>query len=182
LRKAGTIILGVSILLWFLTSYPKKDVFEVDTQVASGAIEMTDTEIESARKGEALHYSVAGRIGKAMEPAIAPMGFDWKLGASMLGAFAAKEVFVAQMGIVYSMGEVDEESIDLREQLARDYSPLVGFSLMVFLLIATPCMATFAVTKRESGSWRWAFLQLGGLTALGWVVATLVYQIGRLFT
>ena len=119
-------------------------------------------------------------MGKAIEPLIAPMGFDWKLGTSMIGAFAAKEVFVANLGIVYSMGETSEDSQDLRDQLSRDYSPLVGFSLMLFLLIAAPCMATFAVTKRESGSWRWAFLQLGGLTLVAFLLSTAVYQIGRL--
>lgn len=181
LRKAGTIILGVSILLWFMTAYPKKSVYEIDQKLAAGTIELSEDQIASVRDGEDLHYSVAGRIGKAMEPFIAPMGFDWKLGTSMIGAFAAKEVFVAQMGIVYSMGEVDEESEDLRGQLARDYSPLVGFSLMLFLLIATPCMATFAVTKRESGSWKWAFLQLGGLTGVAYLLSTLVYQVGRFF-
>jgi ferrous iron transport protein B len=178
LRKAGTIILGVSILLWFLTAYPKKDVYDVDLQIAAGTVSLTEAEIDKARGGEDLQYSVAGRIGKAMEPYIEPMGFDYKLGTSMLGAFAAKEVFVAQMGIVYSMGDVDEENVDLRDRLARDYSPLVGFSLMLFLLISTPCMATFAVTKRESGSWKWAFLQLGGLTGIAYVISTLVYQIG----
>jgi ferrous iron transport protein B len=181
LRKAGTIILGVSILLWFMATYPKKDVYDVDLQIAAGTIELTEDELEMARGGEDLHYSVAGRMGKAMEPYIAPMGFDWKLGTSMLGAFAAKEVFVAQMGIVYSMGDVDEENVDLRDRLARDYSPLVGFSLMLFLLISTPCMATFAVTKRASGSWKWAFLQLGGLTGLAYVICTFVYQIGSRF-
>ena len=181
LRKAGTIILGVSILLWFMTAYPKKLSYEVDAQLASGEVEMNEIEAAKIRAGEDLHYSIAGRIGKAMEPAIRPMGFDWKLGTSMLGAFAAKEVFVAQMGIVYSMGETDEENVDLRDRLSRDYSPLVGFSLMLFLLIATPCMATFAVTKRESGSWKWAFLQLGGLTGIAYLISTLVYQVGRLF-
>ena len=100
----------------------------------------------------------------------------------MVGAFAAKEVFVAQMGIVYSMGEVDEKSKGLRAVLARDYSPLVGLSLMLFLLIATPCMATLAVTRRESGSWKWALLQFGGLTAVAYVVSLLVFQVGSLFS
>ena len=109
------------------------------------------------------------------------MGFDWKLGTSMIGAFAAKEVFVANIAIVYSVADADENSEDLRDKLAHDYSPLVGFSLMLFLLIATPCIATFAVTKRESGSWKWAALQLGGLTAVAYVLCTLVYQIGRHF-
>ncbi len=179
LRKAGTIILAVSIVLWVMSTYPKKDTYEVDAQLAQG-IEMTDEEIEQARGGEDLRYSVAGRLGIAIEPLIKPMGFDWKLGTSMIGAFAAKEVFVANLGIVYSMGETTEDSEDLRNKLSRDYSPLVGFSLMLFLLIAAPCMATFAVTRRESGSWRWAFLQLGGLTLVAFLLSTTVYQVGRL--
>jgi ferrous iron transport protein B len=179
LRKAGTVILAVSIVLWAMSTYPKKDVYEVDAQLAQG-VEMTAEEIEQARGGEDLRHSIAGRLGIAIEPLIEPMGFDWKLGTSMIGAFAAKEVFVANLGIVYSMGETTEDSEDLRNKLSRDYSPLVGFSLMLFLLIAAPCMATFAVTRRESGSWRWAFLQLGGLTLVAFLLSTAVYQVGRL--
>lgn len=179
LRKAGTVILAVSIVLWAMSTYPKKDVYEVDAQLAQG-VEMTAEEIDQARGGEDLRHSIAGRLGIAIEPLIEPMGFDWKLGTSMIGAFAAKEVFVANLGIVYSMGETTEDSEDLRNKLSRDYSPLVGFSLMLFLLIAAPCMATFAVTRRESGSWRWAFLQLGGLTLVAFLLSTTVYQVGRL--
>lgn len=180
LSKAGTVILAVSILLWFVSAYPKKHSYTVDAQVAAGETSLSQEEIVQARGGEDLRYSIAGRVGKFIEPAIAPMGFDWKLGTSMIGAFAAKEVFVANLGIVYSMGEADENSQDLRDKLAKDYSPLVGFSLMLFLLIATPCMATFAVTRRESGSWKWAALQLGGLTSIAYLLSTLVYQIGSL--
>ncbi len=108
------------------------------------------------------------------------MGFDWKLATAMTGAFVAKEIFVAQMGIVYSLGETDEEDVSLHKAIARDYSPLVGVSLMHFMLIATPCMATIAVTRRESGSWKWALLQLFGLTGFAYLVSTLVYQVGRL--
>jgi ferrous iron transport protein B len=182
IQKAGTVILAVSIVLWFLAAYPKKDAYDVDELVESGeAAALSADELELIRTNEDLQYSTAGRIGKALEPAIAPMGFDWKIGTALIGAFAAKEVFVAQMGIVYSMGEVDEGSDELRDQLSRDYPPLVGISLMIFLLIATPCMATIAVTRRESGSWGWALLQFGGLTVIGYLLSTLVYQIGSLF-
>ena len=109
------------------------------------------------------------------------MGFDWKLGTAMIGAFAAKEVFVAQVGIVYAMSDVDEENTDLRSQLARDYSPLVALSLMLFLLISTPCMATIALTARESGSWKWAMLQLCGLTGIAYLISVVVYNVGKLF-
>ena len=87
---------------------------------------------------------------------------------------------VVKMGIVYSVGEADEESEPLREQLAAAYNPLIGFCIMLFCLISAPCMATIAVTKRESNSWAWALFQLGGLTALAWILTTLVYQVGRL--
>ena len=90
-------------------------------------------------------------IGAALFGAlIKPLGFDWKIGTASIGAFAAKEVFVAQMGIVYSVGEADEESVPLRDKLRENYSPLVGFCIMLFSLISAPCMATIAVTKRES--------------------------------
>jgi ferrous iron transport protein B len=135
---------------------------------------------EDARQAEQLAHSFAGRIGSAIEPVIAPMGFDWRIGTALIGAFAAKEVFVAQMGIVYAVGSADEESEPLRAVLQAAYTPLVGFCIMLFCLIATPCMATLAVTRRESGSWGWAILQFSGLTALAWVLTVLVYQIGSL--
>jgi ferrous iron transport protein B len=96
----------------------------------------------------------------------------------MIGAFAAKEVFVAQMGIVYSVGEADEESEPLRDKLRANYSPLAGFCIMLFMLISAPCMATIAVTKRESNSWKWALFQLVGLTLLAYGVTLVVYQVG----
>lgn len=197
LKKAGTIILGLSILLWFLTSYPEKKVFDRDYPAEAAAAEKVleaagradearaDYEaalraIEEAKSSEMLAYSVTGRIGHALEPLLRPMGFDWKIGTALVGSFAAKEVFVAQMGIVYSVGEADEESEALRETLARKYSPLVAFCIMLFCLVSAPCMATIAVTRRESNSWAWALLQLGGLTALAYVLTVLVYQGGRL--
>ena len=181
LRKAGTIILGVSVLMWLLTAYPKPDSYEVDRQATADSVQLSEGQLETARKAEDLRYSAAGRVGRFLEPVFAPMGFDWKLGTAMLGAFAAKEVFVSQMGIVYALGETDEESMPLRERIQHDYTPLTGISLIIFLLIATPCMATVAVTRRESGSWKWAALQFFGLTFLAYVLATLVYQVGSLF-
>jgi ferrous iron transport protein B len=195
LRKAGTIILAISVLMWFLTAYPKADRYEIDAAVAAGEVVVVDepaedspdyvisaTELANMRASEDLAASAAGWVGRAVEPIMAPLGFDWRLRTAMLGAFAAKEVFVAQLGIVYALGETDEESIGLRGALRRDYSPLVGFCIMLFLLIATPCMATLAVTRRESGSWKWAVLQLGGLTTIAWAVTFVVYQVGSLFS
>ncbi len=138
------------------------------------------TRIEQAKQAEEMAYSVAGRIGLALEPFLRPMGFDWKIGTALVGAFAAKEVFVAQMGIVYSVGKADEKSEALREQLRSHYSPLVAFCIMLFCLVSAPCMATISVTKRESNSWKWALFQLGGLTALAYVLTVMVFQAGNL--
>lgn len=168
LKKAGTIILAVSVILWALTSFPK--------------VQDTDPHASPAeRQAAELSYTLAGRIGHAMEPIIKPLGFDWRIGTAMIGAFAAKEVFVAQMGIVYSIGEADGESTPLRDKLRAAYSPLVGFCIMLFMLISAPCMATIAVTRRESNSWKWALFQLGGLTVMAYVLTLAVYQLGTLF-
>ncbi len=203
LRKAGTIILALSIILWALTSYPKKTVFDrdYDAEIASEpggpppglpaeAMHAADSEAfgerikeaRQARQAEALAYTVAGRIGHGIEPVLKPMGFDWKIGTALIGAFAAKEVFVAQMGIVFSVGEADEESDSLRRRLRESYTPLQAFCIMLFCLVSAPCMATVAITKRESNSWMWALFQLGGLTLLAYVLTVMVYQVGSLFT
>ncbi len=193
-RKAGTVILAISVLMWVIANYPQVNKYSVDEAIAAGSIVVGQETVESRsgvemitpgavinrRASEDLRYSIAGRIGQFLEPSLKPLGFDWKLGTAMIGSFAAKEVFVAQLGIVYSMGETDEESISLTEALRRDYSPLVGFCLMLFMLISTPCMATIAVTKRESGSWKWAFLQLGGLTGIAYVLTLVTFQVGSL--
>ncbi len=165
LKKAGTLILGISVLLWVMTSFPKPK--SVDPSLSA-------EDQQAAERS----YSIAGRIGHAMEPIIKPLGFDWRIGTAMIGAFAAKEVFVAQMGIVYSVGEADEESEPLRDKLRANYSPLAGFCIMLFMLISAPCMATIAVTKRESNSWKWALFQLVGLTLLAYGVTLVVYQVG----
>jgi ferrous iron transport protein B len=193
LRKAGTVILGVSIILWFLTSYPKPPADYVppagfdapraaatETVAAPAGTAGEAVEITEENRGAAteLAYSVAGRIGRIMEPVLAPMGFDWRIGTALVGAFAAKEIFVAQMGIVFAVGEADEESESLRAQLQARYTPLIAFCIMLFALISTPCMATVAVTRQESGSWTWALAQFWGLTLVAWILTVIVYQVG----
>jgi len=177
LRKAGTVILGISIIMWALTSYPKKDLSEADLRTM--AVQGASTEkVDNARQAAGLTHTVAGRIGRGLEPVIEPLGFDWRIGTALIGAFAAKEVFVAQMGVVFSVGEADEESESLREKLRANYSPLAAFCIMLFCLVSAPCMATIAVTRQESGQWRWAILQLVGLTVLAYVLTLIVYQVG----
>jgi len=190
-KKAGTIILGISILLWAMTTFPglpadKAAQFEMARQeILTGSLGEEEkaerlASIDNQAAEATLINSIAGRIGHGIEPILKPMGFDWKIGTALIGAFAAKEVFVAQMGIVYSVGEADEESQTLRDKLQNIYTPLIGFCIMLFCLITAPCMATIAVTKRESNSWRWALFQLGGLTLLAYVLTVLVFQAGSL--
>jgi ferrous iron transport protein B len=181
-QKAGTVILGASIILWCLTFYPKPHgdwVPPAEKGRPSGVpyAEMTDP---AQRQAAELSYSVAGRVGRVMEPVISPMGFDWRIGTALVGATAAKEVFVAQMGIVFAVGAADENSDHLRAQLRSRYSPLVGLCIMIFALVATPCIATFAITRQESGSVKWALAQGFGLTALAWILTVAIYQGGML--
>jgi len=166
LKKAGTVILAISVVLWAITTYPKVS----DDRLA----QLTE---EQAMDVE-LRHSIAGRIGAAMEPLIAPMGFDDRIGTALIGALAAKEVFVAQLGIVYSVGQADEESESLRDKLRANYTPLQGFCVMLFCLISAPCVATLAVCRRETSSWKWALFQFGGLTAVAYVITVAVYQVG----
>ena len=166
IRKAGTIILAISIILWAAMSYPK-----TNQQSLAGL------NSEQARQKQ-LAYSIVGRIGKTIEPALTPLGFDWKIGTALIGATAAKEVFVSQLGIVYAVGSADEGSQTLREKLQANYTPLTGFCIMLFCLISAPCVATFVMTKKETNSWRWALFQFFGLTALAYLLTFIVYQVG----
>ena len=186
LRKAGTVILAISLVMWAATAFPVKHDFDIDRRVAAGQVTMTAEAMEQARGLESLEYTVAGRVGHAMEPVIRPLGFDWRIGTALLGAFAAKEVVVAQLGIVFSLEEGDASLEDtgedgsgsdsLRAVLAAHYPPRVGLGLILFCLIASPCMGTVAVVAKESGRWRWAALQWGGLTALAFAVVLVVNQ------
>ena len=173
LRKAGTIILAVSIILWVAMSYPKPS-----EQSLAG---LSPEQAQQKR----LEHSVIGRIGQAIEPALKPLGFDWKIGTALIGATAAKEVFVSQLAIVYAVSSEESGGADggkstenLREKLQANYTPLTGFCIMLFCLIYAPCVATVAMTRQETNSWGWALFQFFGLTALAYVVTLIVYQIG----
>jgi ferrous iron transport protein B len=171
LKRAGTVILALSVLLWALTTYPKP--------------------VNPDAKGaERIAHSVAGRLGKAIEPVIAPLGFDWKIGIGLIGSFAAREVFVSTMGIVYSVEKSGDEmpvttlSETMRNEKRPDgtpvYTPLTGTALMVFYVLAMQCLSTLAVVRRETNSWKWPAFQFVYMTALAYVGALLVFQGGRL--
>jgi ferrous iron transport protein B len=177
LKEAGTMILAFTVLMWALLSFPKATLTG-DAGADDGQAKATQIE-----------QSYGGRLGKAIEPAIEPLGFDWKLGVGIIGAFAAREVFVSTMGVVYGIGDdADEASAPLREKIRADrradgrpvYTPLVGLSLMVFFALACQCMSTLAVVRRETRSWRWPAFLMGYMTALAWAASFLVYQGGRL--
>ena len=182
LQKAGTVILAISILLWALGTFPRRTEFSRDyaADVAAAATPDVAAALAAAQQAEALEYTAIGRIGKAIEPAIRPLGFDWRVGTALVGAFAAKEVFVAQMGIVFSLGSADEGSESLRQTLRANYTPLQGLAMMIFCLLSAPCVATIAATKRETDSWGWALGMLLGMTAIAWILTFATYRLGLL--
>ena len=194
LVDAGTIILALTIVLWALLSYPKDPAIEAryDAQrveAASLPAEARDArvaELDGQHAGEQLRYSVAGRLGHLIEPAIAPLGFDWRIGIGILGAFTAREVFVSTLGIVFDISGADEVNEPLRDALRGAtwpdgsplLTPLVGVSLMVFFVLACQCMSTIAVVRRESGSWKWPLFMFTYMTVLAYVASLAVYQVG----
>jgi ferrous iron transport protein B len=162
---AGTVILALTIVLWALLSYPK---------AAADAA------------GDQLRQSFAGRLGHAIEPAIEPLGFDWRIGVGIIGAFAAREVFVSTLAIVFDIESDGAEEEPLRDALRsatwpdgrRLMTPLAGVSLMVFFVLACQCMSTIAVVRRESGTWRWPLFMLAYMTVLAYGASLAVYQVG----
>ena len=170
MKKAGTIILAINIVLWALMYFPR---LPEDHQVAG-----IDAEDEQA---QALAYSFAGRFGRTLAPLTHFAGFDWQTNIALVGGFAAKEVVVGTLGTAYSMGDVDPEEFDsLSQRLAQNdaWNPLRALTLMIFVMIYAPCLATVAVIWRESGSWRWALFSTTYSTTLAFMVAVALYQLG----
>lgn len=189
LKKAGTVILMTSVLLWAAGQWPglraeQKAGFEerIAAAEASGLEEEVLEEklsgIENERAMASLEASLVGRVGKLLEPVMRPCGFDWRITTAMLPGLAAKELVVTQLGIVFALGETDEGSDTLRKKLRENYTPVQAFCVMLFCLMSAPCLATVAVVKQECGGWRWAIGQLVGLTLLAWCSATIFFQIG----
>ena len=157
LKKMGGIIMIASIIIWFLGYYPRHDAYE---SVA-----------------EQQENSYIGQIGKAIEPVIKPLGFDWKLGIGLISGVGAKELVVSTLGVLYT-NEGDVENVNLSDRIP--ITPLVALAYMLFVLIYFPCIATFAAIKQESGSWKWAIFTAGYTTGLAWLIAFTVFQIGSL--
>jgi len=192
LREAGTVILACSIALWALLYFPRHmpdGAPDYDAMAEHAPTEDARASLLAEKQAVQLANSYGGRLGHAIEPAIKPLGFDWKIGVGIVGAFAAREVFVSTLGIVYAVGsDADSRSEPLRQALrdAKDsrgqhsYTPLVGISLMVFFALACQCMSTLAVVRRETRSLRWPLFLFGYMTVLAWITSFVVYQGGRL--
>jgi ferrous iron transport protein B len=202
IRRAGSIILGVSILLWFLASYPKSEppaaalTLQADAQqlISTGELDRAaDLEEEADRltAQSGLAQSFAGRAGRAIEPILRPLGFDWQIGIGILSSFAAREVIVSTLAVVYGVGEsavdADPGSLydSLRAAVRSDGTPVyttaTSVSLLIFYVLAMQCLSTQAVTRRETNSWRWPIFQLGYMTVLAYSVTFLVYQLLRIW-
>ncbi len=183
LRKAGTVIVGICIVLWWLSAYPKLHVESDQSAVMSGQIlQAEDLQEANAQAREQLSNSFAGRIGQTIQPIFEPLGYDWQLTIGVLTSFAAREVFVSTMSVLFA-GADDETSPEVLDRIRSakrsDGTPLfnrsTAASLLVFYVLAMQCLPTLAVTRRETGSWKWPALQLGYMTAVAYVAALLVH-------
>ncbi len=193
-RNAGTVILAITVVLWFLASYPKGGeavrALEAErTQVAAAGDTLQAQALDRRIASAALEHSFAGRTGRLIEPVIAPLGFDWRIGIGLITSLAAREVMVSTMATVFNLGsgerdvqplrKILREAVDTRTGL-RAYTPLTGVSLMVFFVLACQCMSTLAVVRRETNSWRWPIFMLVLMNAMAWLASFAVYQGGRL--
>ena len=198
LHKMGGIILVASIIIWFLGYFPRhtaqSDQFERQIAETERSAQLTAEEkaetlslIEHQQAMDHQENSYIGRIGKVIEPVLAPLGFDWKISVSLLSGMAAKEIVVSTLSVLYTGDANDEQG--LAERLASDrdaegnlvFTPLVALSLMFFVLIYFPCIATVTAIVKEAGSWKWGLFVVGYTCALAWIVSFAIYQIGGLF-
>jgi ferrous iron transport protein B len=188
-KRAGTVILAISIILWALTTFPRTENPEPEVQLQNTEIAANDEQRTTNEASEQLKNSFAGRIGHAIEPVIAPLGFDWKMGVALISSFAAREVLVSTLSIIYNVGkDADAESDSLisavREAKKDDgtpaWTPLTAVTMMVFFVLAMQCMSTIAVVRRETNSWRWTLFMIGYMTVLAYAASFLTFQIGKL--
>ena len=185
---AGKIILALSVILWFLASNGG-DEFKNAEQTVVAKVEsqnLSTEEIQQKIASTKLEKSYIGMLGKSIEPAIKPLGYDWKIGIALITSFAAREVFVGTLATIYSVGADDEDTTTIKQKMASEINPdtgkkrfnfPVGMSLMVFYAFAMQCMATLAIVKRETKTWKWPLIQLFGMAFLAYVSSLLTYQI-----
>ena len=185
--NAGKIILAISILLWFLASHGSGEQFRNAEQIISSRTEsagMSEDELETAIASQKLRHSYIGVMGRAIEPAIEPLGYDWKIGIALLTSFAAREVFIGSLATIYSVGTEDENTI--KNRLAQEinlttgkkaFNFASGISLLLFYAFAMQCMSTLAVVRRETNGWKWPMAQLFFMTGFAYVVSLIAYQL-----
>jgi ferrous iron transport protein B len=188
LIDAGKVIIAISVVLWFMSSYAPGDRMEqIEKKYSSPemAAKYDDETLARMMSSEKLGASYAGIMGKAIEPAIAPLGFDWKIGISLVTSFAAREVFVGTMATIYSTGNEDDTR-SIREKMIADtdsatgmkiYTMATGLSLLIFYAFAMQCMSTLAIVYRETKNWKWPVVQFLYMSALAWVSSFIVYQV-----
>ena len=191
LSKAGTVILLASVILFLANTFPRKQSFARDYAAEKAVLQQQGDldeqvrqtglrQLELEQQAEAMAYTVTGRVGQILAPLFRPIGFDWKVSTSLIGAAAAKELFVSQLGILYAVEDTSEESLPLRQHLQRNYTPLQAFCIMLFCLLTMPCVATFAVVRRELNSWSMAIAQSVGMFLVAYILTFIVYQTGML--
>jgi ferrous iron transport protein B len=186
---AGKVIMVISLLLWGLSSFgPSEKRLSIQEAYAKKIAQnpFNKSEYQKAQSAELLEFSYAGILGRAIEPAIKPLGYDWKIGIALITSFAAREVFVGTMATLYSVGEAESgtgETLTAKMRSAKRtdgsvvYTRATGYSLMIFYLLAMQCMSTLAVVKRETGSWKWPIIQLLFMTALAYLLSFITYQL-----
>ncbi|MBD0369862.1 MAG: ferrous iron transport protein B [Pyrinomonadaceae bacterium] len=191
-RRAGTVILAISIILWALATFPRTEVKSNATPAEAVAQNQEASKAEASdesalEQGEQLRNSFAGRLGHLIEPVITPLGFDWKMGIALISSFAARETLVSTLSIIYNVGSDENESSlieAVREAKRADgspaWTPLVAVSMMVFFVLALQCMSTVAIVKRETNSWRWPLFMIGYMLALAYIASLITFQGGRL--
>ncbi len=191
IRKAGTLILATSVLMWFAMYFPRADTADIDGRIASLQSQTADSDasaqadaLQRERQSAQLRHSAAGRAGTALETVTRWAGMDWRDNIALIGGFAAKEVIVSTLGVAYAMADADsDEGGTLSAHLRSDpgWTPLRAFALMVFVMLYAPCVTVQIITRRESGSWKWPLFSMTYTIALALLMATLIYQVGGAF-
>ena len=183
---AGKIIMAISVILWVLASYGPGDFNKAEQIVKQENINnsLSEEELDAQIASFKLEHSYIGILGKGIEPAVQPLGYDWKIGIAILSSFAAREVFVGTLATIYSVGSEEEETI--KNRMAAEVNPVLGtplfnfasgISLLLFYAFAMQCMSTLAIVKKETNSWKWPMWQLLTMSAIAYIVALISYQI-----
>ena len=204
IKKMGGVILIGSIIVWALSSFPQSADYARDYEGQklgiqkeyAAAIQRADAEeaevftaemdekigeLETLQKREFQEKSLLGRLGKVIAPVLRPLGFDWRAGVALLTGFVAKEIVVSTFGVLYQVGgKQGEEREGLRAAIQHAMTPLIGYAFMIFVLVYTPCLATVAAIRRETGSWGWTGFSVGYGIALAWILSFFIYQGGML--